>query len=138
MNERLHENIHLTIYLKDFKDHKDHKSDHGECIAYYDGATARLFDININNKLRHRTLLETLAHEFVHLKQYAKNEWYQYDRSDTMHRFRGEIFELDIEKADDYWLAPWEIEAYGSEYGLFRSFFIANKEFYKKYPKLKR
>ncbi len=123
MNPRLHENIHCTIYLIDF----EKKDDHGDCIAYYDGMDARLFDIRINKNLSKRRILEILAHEATHLKQYATGQWYEYDRTPNRHRFDNKIIDLDKE-SDDYWLAPWEVEAYGSEFGLYQSFMKAHKD----------
>lgn len=94
MNERLHENIHCTITMRDWKN----DDDHGTCLAYYDEHNiARLFDIEINKNNSHKRILETLAHEMVHLKQYAKNEWYEYDRTPNRHRFKGEILDIDKE-----------------------------------------
>ena len=127
MNKRLHENIHVTIILGEFKGRN--KDSHGECVAHYDDNNiARIFEIRLANKLNFKDILLALAHVMCHLKQYATNQWYEYNRTPNRHRFNGQILDLDKdENDDDYWLAPWEIEAFGIEYGLYRSY--KNQEF---------
>ena len=125
MSSRLHDNIHLTLIFKEL----DRADDYGYCVPYYEGMNVRLFDIEINNSISKRLTLESIAHEMVHLKQLAKSEWYEYDRSPCQHRWNGTIINLD-ESKDNYWLAPWEVEAYGMQFGLFRLFYRQNKELY--------
>ena len=126
MSKRLHDNIHLTLKFVEF----EKKDDFGDCYPYYDGMTARLFDIRLNKNLSRRRTLETLAHELVHLKQQAKGEWYEYDRSPSCHRWNGTRIRVDKENDNSYWLAPWEIEAYGMEFGLFRAFRSHHRELF--------
>lgn len=116
MSSRLHKNIHLTLTFGKLKD-----GDKGYCDTHYEGLQVRVFDIKIDKTLSDYEILKTLAHEMVHLKQYAKDEHYNYDRNPARHRFKGEIYEIHNEDKE-YWLSPWEVEAYGSEYGLFRAF----------------
>ena len=61
-------------------------------------------------------ILLTLAHEMVHVKQWAKDEMYEYLNTIGMVRFKGEKVHLD---SLEYWDQPWEIEAYGKQLGLF-------------------
>lgn len=74
----------------------------------------REFDIEIKKDLPLRTLLETVAHELVHAKQFARGELYQSSRT-AKHRWQGEW----LDKNPEYWDLPWEIEAHGREVGLF-------------------
>lgn len=117
MSFRLHKNIHLTLSFVELKG-----ADIGNCEAHYEGSKARTFDIEIEKSLTPYKLLTIIAHEMVHLKQYAKDELYDYDKTPMRHRFKGEIFDIDDEKKEEYWLSPWEVEAYGSEHGLFVAF----------------
>ena len=126
MSSRLHDNIHLLLLFEETD-----KDDFGYCYPYYDGMNARIFDIGVSKNISQRRTLETIAHEMVHLKQMAKGEWYEYDRHPSRHRWNGNIIEVDKENANAYWLAPWEIEAYGMEYGLFRAFRCHHKELFK-------
>lgn len=92
---------------------------YGYCNADPEGDAARLdrprtFEIEIHSKLKLRRLLETVAHEMVHVKQYARGELYQGSRVNK-HRWQGKW----LDKDPDYWDQPWEIEAHGRECGLF-------------------
>ena len=71
----------------------------------------RTFEIEVNSKLPLRKLLETVAHEMVHVKQYARRELH------PMHStWCGKTYNPN---KVSYWDLPWEIEAHGREVGLF-------------------
>jgi|TARA_Y100000389_G_scaffold10122_1_gene9453 hypothetical protein len=108
---RMH-SLELNIRLRDFG--KDES--YGYCIPtdYADAARPREFDIDINKKIKLRRLLETVAHEFVHVKQFARGELYESGRTNK-HRWKGKW----LPKEPTYWDQPWEIEAHGREIGLF-------------------
>ena len=74
----------------------------------------RTFEIEVDKSQKLRAMLETVAHEMVHVKQYAKNELHEYTMKKG-HRYKGEFFSDKL----DYWDEPWEIEAHGRETGLF-------------------
>lgn len=84
----------------------------------------RFFTIDIRNRPGDDDAFKSLAHEMVHVKQYATKEL-----SDTVivhrgkvidtARWKGEVFKFKA-KEDPYFDAPWEIEAYGREVGLYR------------------
>jgi hypothetical protein len=69
-------------------------------------------------------MIKVLAHEMVHVKQYAKNELGK-DLAlarggkglRIVTRWQGKYWTPNT-KEDEYWDAPWEIEAYGREVGL--------------------
>jgi hypothetical protein len=65
-----------------------------------------------------RNMLIVLAHEMVHVKQYAKGELKDFVYG-TRVKFKGSI--IDDNKVD-YWDQPWEIEAHGREKGLYLKF----------------
>jgi hypothetical protein len=83
-----------------------------------DYGKARDFLIEMNPIIGGRNILKSLAHEMVHIKQYAYSE-----TNDTLTRWKGTYVKEDM----DYWIQPWEIEAYGMEAGLFRKFVIQEK-----------
>ena len=65
------------------------------------------YQIDVDSKLGLRTLIKTMCHEMVHVKQYVKGELID-------HRYwRGKEYNFR---------QPWEIEAYNLETILFRSF----------------
>jgi hypothetical protein len=71
----------------------------------------REFDIEIDRTQPMRKMLETLAHEMVHVKQFARRE---------LHPANDEWYGKTYNpKKVDYWDLPWEIEAHGRETGLF-------------------
>ena len=78
----------------------------GYCLA----EDKRTFEIEVEVTLRLRRLLETLAHEMVHVKQYARNE---------LHVEYTNCWKNEFYTKTDYWDCPWEIEAHGRELGLF-------------------
>ena len=82
----------------------------------------RTFEIELDKTQSMRNLLETLAHEMVHVKQYARGELYQGTRI-AKHRWQGKWISNNL----DYWDQPWEIEAAGREIGLFVQWAEKNK-----------
>jgi hypothetical protein len=105
--------LEINVHLKDFKE----DSSYGYAISS-DGADPirpREFDLEIaTNDVRLRRLLETVAHEMVHVKQFARGELYESARTNK-HRWKGKWQRSQKE----YWDLPWEIEAHGRECGLF-------------------
>lgn len=85
-----------------------------EIVGYNSKNKAREFKIELDKSLDAHKMLESLAHEMVHLKQYAMGEL-----NDDMTRWKGRS--VDSDKIN-YWDHPWEIEAYGRERGLFARF----------------
>lgn len=73
-------------------------SNYGYCCDLEDGE----YEIEVKRGLPLRTLLTTVAHEMVHVKQYETGQLTQTN-------------EINI----DYWDRPSEIEAHGRETGLF-------------------
>jgi len=77
--------------------------------------------------IRIKMLMMNVGHEMIHIKQYLNNELFDY--VDGKARFKGQVFHTghsdDLEK---YFDSPWEIEAYGREYGLYKVFVKKLKE----------
>ena len=71
----------------------------------------REFELEIDKTQPLRKLLETVAHEMVHVKQFARRELHP--ANDTWY---GKTYNP---KKVSYWDLPWEIEAHGREVGLF-------------------
>lgn len=76
----------------------------------------REFLIEIHPGIGARYILETLAHEMVHIKQYINGE-----TNETLSLWRGK--KIDPDKID-YWEHPWEVDAYGREMGLLTKFAV--------------
>ena len=117
MGKRLMAGLEININLK--KDLLTEEGHEGTAIWDDDGYRPKEFTINLDTTVNFRNLLINLAHEMVHVKQWAKDEMYEYMNTMGMVRFKGERIHLE---ETDYWDYPWEIEAYGRQLGLFIRF----------------
>lgn len=77
--------------------------------------------------IRLKRLMLDLGHEMTHIKQYLNNELFDY--KDGKARYKGEVFH-DGHAADwdRYFESPWEIEAYGREWGYYILFTMKLKK----------
>lgn len=116
MGSRLSKNINITIEFSKFKK----GSDEYAFVDYeLDESRLRDFVLSVDSKLSKKETLLALAHEMVHVKQYAKGEMRDLFRPMRMVRWKGERI---LHEEMDYWELPWEIEAYGREKGLYIKF----------------
>jgi len=102
------QSLDITVKLTDLKG-----SAYGYCLC----EDERTFEIEIDRSLSLRKLLTTVAHEMVHVKQYARKELKQ------DHVWLGKTYSP---AKVCYWDQPWEIEAHGREVGLFVRWAEAN------------
>lgn len=115
-----HKQCTLTINLV-IKTRKVMKGDEATCMV---AETNRRndpieFEIELNRNVNTKTMLYNLAHEMVHVKQFALREL-----NEEQSKWFGK--RVDDTKVD-YWDLPWEIEAYGRERGLFTRFVHKHK-----------
>lgn len=75
---------------------------------------AREFLIELHPYVSGVEILQTLAHEMVHVKQFAAGEL-----DDGQTKWKGDRIDSD---RMDYYSLPWEIEAFGLEVGMFTNF----------------
>ena len=80
----------------------------------------REFTIRVDSSMSPANMLMTIAHEMVHVKQYARGELKDFSRNIKICKWKGEV--LECEKINYYDL-PYEIEAHGREKGLFIRWF---------------
>lgn len=113
---KLFNNIKLTIQ---FEKIEGNEGDYAYCDWTDDNHCRREFLIGIDRSLTKKETLLALAHEMVHLKQYAKGEMKDIWRPVRMVKWQGERY---LHEEMDYWECPWEIEAYGREKGLYFKF----------------
>ena len=114
MTKSMLENIHLRIKF----DKKLEVCGYASVEEYDFGRKPREFLIEINPHIGAREILDTLAHEMVHVKQYAYSE-----TNESLTRWKGQYISDDV----DYYDQPWEVEAYGMAVGLFTKFAIQEK-----------
>ena len=116
MGKRIIANLEININLK--RNFMKNTGCEGTAIWEDEGIWPKEFLIELDSGVNLRDLLITLAHEMVHVKQWAKNEMYEYMKLDEV-RFNKTKFNMsDI----NYWDYPWEIEAFGRQLGLFVRF----------------
>jgi len=113
---KLFNNIRLTIQFEKFS---TADGDYAYCDWTDDNNNCREFTIGVDKSLSKKETLLALAHEMVHLKQYAKGEMKDIWKPVRMVRWQGERY---LHEEMDYWEQPWEIEAYGREKGLYFKF----------------
>ena len=114
MSFRLSKNIDIRIIFK--KTLYKKTESFGETAYYEDsGMPPKDFVIEVDSNLKLRNMLETIAHEIVHIKQWASGEM-QETKHNNITKFKKH--EVNSEKVS-YWDQPWEIEALGREEGLF-------------------
>ena len=124
---RMH-NLEINVRITDFG--KDNSYGYWLLTDDADTARPREFDVDININQKQRRLLETVAHEMVHVKQFARGELYE-SVAQGRHRWQGEWLSNRSKSVMDYYDQPWEIEAHGREVGLFIRW--AEKNNYGKY-----
>lgn len=104
----------ILINLEFVSGLKTRENIYGDCIWEDEDYRPREFTIRVDAGMDMQMTLKTIAHEMVHVKQYAKDEMKQLF-SVNKTRFKGEY----IPAGTDYWDLPWEVEAHGRETGLF-------------------
>jgi hypothetical protein len=111
-NKRVRENCFIQIKFDDTI------NDYGSCTVedYNTKKQPREFLIEVHPGIGARTIIETIAHEMVHVKQHINNE----TNDDLSHWLGRKVNSDEI----DYWIHPWEIDAHGREIGLVTKFAI--------------
>lgn len=119
MHSKMVENLELDIEL-------DPKLDVQGTAINEDGTRrSRYFTIQLRNDSKDE-LIQTLAHEMVHVKQHAKNELVK-DYATARGGYHlesvwmGKVWRPKAGE-DCYFDAPWEVEAYGREVGLMHQY----------------
>lgn len=106
MDKRIVKNINLEIKIVDEYEFLGH------CLPEDDMKKPRYFTILLHKSSKE--LFRTLAHEMVHLKQYATGEL-SFDSQSAY--WYGEPWKPKG-KQHKYFDSPWELEAYGRDFGL--------------------
>jgi hypothetical protein len=112
-SKRLQKNLIINVHFK--RNLLKKKAVYGDCIWEDQHYRPREFTIRLDSSINIAMMLNTLAHEMVHVKQWALGEMYQMQRRDHMHKFHNQVY--DTGKLN-YWDFPWEIEALGRAIGI--------------------
>lgn len=111
--KRLASNLTVTIELIDYL--RRDQGVLGDCCGFEDDNNRpREFWIRIDTKQTPYTRMLALAHELIHVKQYAKNEMFDYQNRALYGatRFKNEVYWA---QQMSYRELPWEKEAYAKE-----------------------
>jgi len=106
-------NLDITVIFK--KDLFKDDGIYGSCVWEDVHYKPRKFTIEIDPEQRLHVLLNCFAHEMVHVKQWAKGEYYQSLRNSKVYFFNKKA--VDTNRIS-YWDQPWEIEAHGRAFGI--------------------
>jgi len=110
MGERLAKNLDFEIRFED-----QGKMAEGHCHPLDGERRPRSFEIGINPRLQRYKMLQCLAHEMVHVKQYARGEL----TSELLDaKWQGKVYKI-TSSFEDYLNWPWEVEAYGRDRALY-------------------
>ena len=116
---RLQNKLFVNIKLINKLDEKEGLS--GDAIWEDDSCNRpREFTIRVDSSMSLADMLMTVAHEMVHVKQYARGELKDFSRTIKVCKWKGKTIEHD---KIDYYDLPYEIEAHGREKGLFIRWF---------------
>ena len=108
-NRRLIKSLEINLKFEDLADAM------GICDAHDIGIKPREFTILINRNLRdEKTVISTVAHEMVHVWQYATGKLRDYEA--PVHRYENDLYDADM----NYKEMPWEIEARNLEKVLYQ------------------
>jgi hypothetical protein len=80
----------------------------GDVMAVDDYSWPKYFDMRLNATQSPDEFIRTIAHEMVHIKQYAKNELYDYSHSNLI---RWKDRKINTKRYKNYGNLPWELEA---------------------------
>lgn len=121
MSSRIAKNIFIQINIIDSLNKDEKILGSVGPTEHADERYPKEFVINLDRQKKLKSIIKCLAHEMVHIKQYAKGELKYHNRNDLV------TFQKRMYTDDDYWLSPWEIEAYGYEVCLFQKFYPTYK-----------
>lgn len=122
MSPQLTKKLDVTLSIIGNKRESDEQGKfilEGQCEWLDNNHFPRKFKVKLNGKMGRRKLLLALAHELVHVKQYAQNELKDTFRGPTNVKWKKEWFD---DEAHHYYDLPWEIEAHGRELGMYERY----------------
>lgn len=115
---RLVDKIEVDILL--IRDLRGKEELAGDCTWEDSSYRPREFTVRVDSSQTPQEMLETVAHEIVHVKQFARGELQDLSRDVNLCKWQGSVIKCN---AVHYYDLPWEIEAHGRERGLFIRWF---------------
>lgn len=117
LSKRLYDNITIRLIFTTLGLGRTKAS----CVWNTTNIRPRSFTIIVRADMGQRSTLRAIAHEMVHTKQWATGQLKDYLRTHKKCRWQGEVHPA-YDDWNYYFFQPWEIEAYGMEVGLYRTF----------------
>lgn len=118
ISKKLKKNLELTIKLSDYLYEGNKKTTFQADCCWEDRPNKpREFKIRMATRFGKRKQLLALAHELVHVKQYATGEMAEGLRGRGHTKWKQEPY--FYEDPIHYFDQPWEIDAYGRELGMY-------------------
>jgi len=115
MTQKLKQSLYIDLELA--KRLEDREGVCGDATWEDDNCRPKEFTVRVHwdGKKDFAKTLETIAHELVHVKQFARGEM-----KDLLSVQKVSWCGKRYDRAEvDYWDLPWEVEAHGREKGLF-------------------
>lgn len=116
MSKQLCRNIHVRLVFKSGLLKNDLLE--AQCMWEDDNLRPREFTVVVDRDLSKRKLLMSLAHEVVHIKQYATGQLKHLSRE----KYCRWLNKLVNDDRIPYSKLPWEKEAWGMEHALYRAY----------------
>lgn len=128
LSKRLIKNLYIELISQKFATVPSGFSKyHGDCMWLDGNVKPREFRIRINSDMSKRSQLIALAHELVHVKQWATGDMRDLLRQPSFPAVKWKTDLINHEEVHYYDL-PWEIEAYGREYGMYARYMDHKKD----------
>ena len=105
----------MEVHIKFDRNLFNAENIYGDCIWEDQHYKPREFTVRVDADQKFNMILNTIAHELVHVKQWANGEMFELQRQRKCYKFKGDI--IDTNEVE-YWDFPWEIEAHGRTIGL--------------------
>jgi len=116
VSRKIHDNTNISIESKEVHD-KQELEGQVRIIGDIDKKSPRNFHLLLNTKSSKNRQLLTLAHELVHVKQFAKNQLGISWEEDGVNYCLWKKRKINVDRRG-YWNLDWEIEAFGRQEGL--------------------
>lgn len=122
MSKRMCSNLYVRLVFKDGMVKETGLE--ATCLWEDDNLRPREFTITVDSGLSRRKLLLSLAHEVVHIKQYATGQLRYFLRGPNC-KWMGKAYDDTAVAYDEL---PWEVEAWNYEHRLYREFLDERKK----------
>lgn len=123
LGKRLAPKIEVMIYLASGLEEREGIV--GDCgIGGCETVRPKEYEIRLELNQDTPDFYRTLAHEIVHLRQWAKDQMYEYENERHAVRFKGKKYNMEDMDDDDY---PWEVEAYSIQEDIYSRYISSHK-----------